>query len=206
MKKIIAIVAALVVVLGVFAACGGNNEDPSTGNENTMDAVTVIAGAYDKFAENLAAKDESITAEDAKAMFIGGYYDENDETTMVQGGAGKLPTDNANVTSIGLIPEANVAMIDDAALLQHPMMLNFFACTSFRVTDAANVEAVTAALDDAIKNNHWMCGQPEGYFIVTVGNVVVSVYGLNDNISAMKDALTATYENAVVAYEGSFVL
>ncbi len=206
MKKIIAIVAALVVVLGVFAACGGNNEDPSAGNDNTMDAVTVIAGAYDKFAENLAAKDESLTAEDAKAMFIGGYYDENDETTMVQGGAGKLPTDNANVTSIGLIPEANVAMIDDAALLQHPMMLNFFACTSFRVTDAANVEAVTAALDGAIKENNWMCGQPEGYFIVTVGNVVVSVYGLNDNISAMKDALTATYENAVVAYEGSFAV
>ncbi len=181
-----------------------NNEENTEISTETKTAVDIIAGAYDKFAENLAPV-MGITADEAKQGFMGGYYDENDETTLVQGGAGKLPVDNANVVSIGLIPEEALAMIDDVAMLQHPMMINFFACTAFRVADATSVTAVADALDAAIKDNMWMCGQPEGYFVITVDNFVISFYGLNDNIVPMKDALIATYANATVAHEGSFV-
>ncbi len=210
MKKIIVILAALLAVSLLLVSCTEKPE--ATPNENetevntpveTKTAVETLSAAYDQFAQNLVDS-YGMPAEDIKLGFIGGYYDENDETTLVQGGVGKLPVENAMVTTTGLIPEANLSMIDDVAFVQHPMMVNFFACTAFRVTDAANVDAVAAALDESVKNNNWMCGQPEGYAIVTVDNTVISVYGLNDNVTAMKNALTTTYENAVVAHEGSF--
>jgi hypothetical protein len=50
-----------------------------------------------------------------------------------------------------------------------------------------------------------VCGQPEGFVIVTVGDYVVLSYGLFDNINPMKEALTSTYTGAVVAHEASFI-
>ncbi len=204
MKKIIA--AMLIAAMSLSLVACGNKSSENT-NESSSEqqaavaenATALLQGAYEKFDENLAALGGGADG------FMGGYYDENDETTLVQGGPGAIPVENPNVISVGLLPEANVAMVDDAALVQHGMMLNFFAAAAFRVTDSANVETVAAALDEAIKNNMWMCGQPEGYVIITIGNYVVSTYGLNDNINSLKDALTATYESAKVAFEGSLM-
>ncbi|MBR5252475.1 MAG: hypothetical protein IKV39_01215 [Clostridia bacterium] len=209
-KRILSVLLALLFAMTVFVAC---DKEPAAENnaENNNEVVAPVAEnaeelltkAYQAFAENLAPAFD-MPAEDIMMAFMGGYYDENDETTLKQG-PGNVPVDNDAIASIALLPADAAAKVDSAAMFQHPMMTNYFVGAAFRVTDAADVEAVANALKDAIANNHWMCGQPEGYYVITIGNFVVSTYGLMDNINALKDAIVATYEGAVVATEGSFI-
>ena len=213
-KRILSVLLALLFAMTVFVACDKepveNNDATENNGENTEvvapvaeNAEDLLTKAYQAFAENLAPAFD-MPAEDIMMAFMGGYYDENDETTLKQG-PGNVPVDNDAIASIALLPADVAAKVDSAAMFQHPMMTNYFVGAAFRVTDAADVEAVANALKDAIANNHWMCGQPEGYYVITIGNFVVSTYGLMDNINALKDAIVATYEGAVVATEGSFI-
>jgi len=203
MKKVLALTLALLMAMSMMVAC---NNDGDKGDEfvsPAASAVELLNGAYDAFAEKLAPAYE-MDAADIKMMFPGGYYDENDETTMTQG-PGNVPVDNDLLISVALFPEANLSMIDNAALVQHPMMQNFFVTVAFHVADLNNVATVAAAVNESLKNAHWMCGQPEGFVVITVGDYVVLSYGLFDNINPMKEALLATYEGAAVAHEGSFI-
>ena len=204
MKKIFALALALIMAMSIIVACDNTPDDG--GNDFVSpaeNAAALLNGAYGAFAEKLAPTYE-MAAEDIKMMFPGGYYDENDETTMTQG-PGNVPVENDMILSVALFPEANRSMIDSAALVQHPMMQNYFVTAAFHVTDVNNVNAVAAAINDNVKNNQWMCGQPEGYVVITVGDYVVLSYGLFDNINPMKEAITATYTDAVVAYEVSLI-
>lgn len=205
-KRILSVILALLLAMTVFVACdkepaennGDNNAAPVAEN-----AEELLTKAYPTFAENLAPAFE-MPAEDIMMSFMGGYYNENDETTLKQG-PGAVPVDNDAIASIALLPADVTAKVDDAAMFQHPMMVNFFVGAAFRVTNAADVDAVANAMKDAIANNQWVCGQPEGYYVIKIGNFVVSTYGLMDNINALKDAVVATYESAVVVAEGSFI-
>ncbi|MBP3378069.1 MAG: hypothetical protein J6L96_04915 [Clostridia bacterium] len=205
-KRILSVILALLLAMTVFVACdkepaennGDNNAAPVAEN-----AEELLTKAYPTFAENLAPAFE-MPAEDIMMSFMGGYYNENDETTLKQG-PGAVPVDNDAIASIALLPADVTAKVNDAAMFQHPMMVNFFVGAAFRVTNAADVDAVANAMKDAIANNQWVCGQPEGYYVIKVGNFVVSTYGLMDNINALKDAVVATYESAVVVAEGSFI-
>lgn len=205
MKKFIT--AMLIAAMSLsLVACGNKSDNNETTTEAAAEVATsaeeLLLGAYDVFAEKMAPLFEC-TAEEVKGAFMGGYYDENDETTLKQG-PGMVPVTDPSIMSIGLLPEANVAMVDDAALVQHMMMTNNFATMAFHVTDAANVDAVATALDEAIKNNQWICGQPEGYVVIKVGSYVVSCYGLNDYVGSLKEGVTTSYESAAVVAEGSF--
>ena len=205
MKKIFALALALIMSMSIIVGC--DNTPAEGGNDFVSpaeNATVLLNGAYDAFAEKLAPIYE-MDAADIKMMFPGGYYDENDETTMTQG-PGNVPVENDMILSVALFPEANLSMIDNAALVQHPMMQNFFVTVAFHVTDLNNVNIVAAALNDSLTNAHWMCGQPEGFVIITAGDYVVLSYGLFDNINPMKEAVLATYEGSAVAYEGSFVM
>ncbi len=203
MKKIFALALALIMSMSIIVACDNTPDGGDKFVSPAENATALLNGAYDAFAEKLAPAYE-MDAADIKMMFPGGYYDENDETTMTQG-PGNVPVDNDLITAVALFPAANLSMIDNAALVQHPMMQNFFVTAAFHVTDVNNVNTVAAALNDSVKNNQWMCGQPEGFVIVTVGDYVVLSYGLFDNINPMKEAVTTTYTDAVVAYEVSFI-
>ena len=200
MKKLITAILVAAMVLA-FASCGNSAKHlDHTGNFES--ATSVLLGAYDGFAEALAPSFD-MPAEDIKMAFMGGYYDENDETTLTQG-PGAIPTTNEVITSVALLPTDAVAMVDGAALVQHPMMTNYFVGTAFHVADAANVDAVVEALNNSIKNNQWMCGQPESYAVIKVGCYVVGIYGLNDNVNALRDAITAAYgEGATVVYNAA---
>lgn len=212
MKKFITAILIATMSFSLVACGNKSTNNSSSSNETTTEgavnsavknATDVLLGAYDDFAEALAPSYE-MSAEELKTSFTGGYYDENDETTLTQG-PGAVPVTNATITSIGLLSEDSLSMIDDASLLMHPMMTNYFAAMAFHVTEEANVDTVAKSLSDAILNNQWMCGQPEGYVVIKVDSYVVSMYGLFDNINAFKAGIIGAFENAVIVDEGAFV-
>ncbi|MBR7146495.1 MAG: hypothetical protein IKD11_02100, partial [Oscillospiraceae bacterium] len=89
------------------------------------------------------------------------------------------------------------AKIDAAASLMHMMNANTFTCGAYSVVAGEDVSAFITALKDNIQARQWMCGFPEKLVIVTVDNVVVSMFGNAQII----DSFTAKLGGTVVVDE-----
>lgn len=175
MKKFLALMLALVMVLSL-AACGGKN-DAAT---DIPDSTTLLSNVFAQYAEN-------------EKFPVGGGAGE----AMVMDAPGALDVSDAETMDfmVGL-PMDSAAMVDDAASALHMMNANTFTAGCFRVTDSANVDAVVSALQSNIQARQWMCGIPEGLVIYTVGNYVVSAFGAQDLLDTFTAHLTAVYEGA----------
>ena len=209
MKKLIALLLAVVMVMSMVA-CGTNNNTTAGETENTEPAKgadEVFNAAVAKFLATLAPLFD-VAVEDMQYFFGGGYFSE-DETTVKMGEAGKTPLDVEDAVNtfkmVSLISEETFAKIDDAAVFHHSMNMNTFAASSMKVANAADVESVANSLKNSVGGNEvWDCGFPERYLIITVDAYVISVYGNADMVNAMKTAVTETYANAVVVADEAF--
>lgn len=221
MKKILALILASVMLL-TLVACGNTPETPDntpeTPDDTTQtpdDDTTPETPAEVKSAEDTlnVAVEAFLTAvaplyempvEDVKNYYDGGYYSEN-EDTHCKGAAKVLPLDDefalGALMSGTLISEANVQKIDDAAIFTG-MNANNFTTFVYHVKNSADVATIAADFESAVTNNMWFCGFPEIYFAMQVGDYVFAGFGLEDQVSLMKTAITATYENATVLCEG----
>lgn len=192
MKKVLAIVLALTMVLAL-ASCGGNttttssvdtpvsSEETTTPVEGGDEALAVLNGIYAQYPEDYK-------------VFCGG-----DEANMNWEGPGKYGISDAEVlTAMFQIPAESISKVKGAASLMSMMMQNQFTAAAFELANPADKEALATELTTALKNAQWMCGFPEKIIVASVGDVVVSVYGFNDMIVVFEDALKAAYPDAVV--------
>lgn len=198
MKKILALVLALSLAFAL-AACGGNANEETT----TTPEIETTEAAAPAVESALAVLEAAWAAhpEEEKMYFMGG-----DMNNMVEGAPGKYDLADAEaVEATFALPQANIAMVDDAASIMHGMMANNFTCGAFHVTDAANTQTVADALKDALMNKQWMCGFPEKLIIVTVGSdYIVSAFGNAQTIETFKTNLVGAFDgNSTVVYEES---
>lgn len=211
MKKIIALLLVLTMAMGLVA-CGNTNETPETTTEATTEATTGNEGVtpdegdidIDISLDNTPAASNGASEvltniwnkvpEENRFFAMGG-----DMNNMVDGAPGVYSLEDEGLTSTLLIPEAEIANVDQAASLVHGMMLNNFTAGVFHVTgDAA---AFATAMYNAISTNPWMCGMPEKLIIAVIdGEYVLSCFGINDAVNPFETALTAAYADADVKY------
>ena len=198
MKKLVALLLAATMMV-TCVACGGNagsgENTENAGNENTAtveikDATELLTKVWDEY--------KATASEDVQFPIGGGNFE--NMTTDVPGKYDVTVTDAAEgLTSTYCVPADVIEKADDFATGVHMMMSNNFATVALHVTDAANTEAVVAAVKDATINNQWMCGMPEKLIVVTVGeDYVVSAYGLSALIDVYKTAITTVYGDAAV--------
>lgn len=185
MKKLIALLLVMVMAMGLIAC--GNNANTTT----TTEGVQGPASALELLETVWAAH-----AEDEKFFTMGG-----DMNNMVDNAPGKYDLADEGLTSTLLIPEAEIANVDEAASLVHGMMLNNFTCGAFHVT--GDVKAFADAMNTAITNNRWMCGMPEKMLVAIVGEYVVATFGLESVITTFEGKLTAAYPSTEIAYSAA---
>lgn len=192
MKKFIACLLVLLTLVSL-GACGvkepteASTEAPTEAPVVVSDPLTLMNTVWDQ------------VPEDDKFPVIGGDYSEEN---MNESGPGNYSLDDPAVieTYFGL-PEASVAMVDQAASLMHMMNTNSFTAAAFHVAKPEDVSTVVADIQNNLANRHWMCGFPDKLVIVTLGDYVVSFFGLNENVDAFKAGLLSAYSSAVVAVE-----
>ncbi len=131
---------------------------------------------------------------DEEKFPIGG----GDSANMVMDAPGAF--DVANTEELDALLGLNAdgaAKIDGAASLMHMMNANTFTCGAFSVVAGEDVSAFVTALKDNIQARQWMCGFPEKLVIVTIDNVVVSMFGNGQIV----DSFTAKLGGSVVVDE-----
>ncbi len=203
MKKLIALLLALVMVIGLVA-CGNNNETPvePENNENVQTPENnetpevpeqpVVTGPAT--ALELLETVWGLYGEDEKFPVFGG-----DGLNMVDGAPGAY-TDMEALQSQLLVPVEEQAKVTEIASLFHGMMLNNFSCGAFKLAEGVDAAAFADTMYAAVTGNQWMCGFPEKVMIATLGDCVVMVFGLNDAVNPFEAKLTEAYPDAVVKY------
>lgn len=199
LKKLTALLLAGTMMF-TCVACGGNGGNNNTENQGganngtvaveVADATELLTKVWDEY-KNSAAEDVQFP--------IGGGDAEN----MTMDAPGKFNKDSEGgadmLTATFCVPAEVIAEADDFATGMHMMMSNNFATAALHVTDAAKVETVVSSVKDATLNNQWMCGMPEKFIVVTVGeDYVVTAYGLSVIIDAYEAAITTVYGDAAV--------
>ena len=181
MKKILALILAMIMVLS-FAACGNTaTEEPS---EGATEEVTV--GSALESLETVWGQ----FGEDEKFFTMGGDYD-----NMVDNAPGAVT--NADFISGVLLVPAETEVIEAASLV-HAMNLNSFTCGAFKVADAA---AFAETMHEAIASAQWMCGFPDKMIIATIGGeYVVAAFGVNDAMNPFEEKFVAAYPAAEIVY------
>ncbi len=173
MKKILAITLALAMILS-FASCGGT--------KFTDDALTVLNNVYAQFPEDYKA--------------LGGG---SDMEVAFSDGPGEYSLSDVDAfTSVFSFPAESVSKITGAAQLMHMMMINNFNIGAYKLVNAADKKALADELTTSLKNTQWLCGLPENIFVASIGDVVISGYGLKELIDVFETALKAAYPDVTI--------
>lgn len=188
MKKILAIVLALVMVMAM-AGCNNN------GGETTAATTTSAVVAADTALELLEA--------------VWGNYAESEKFAVIGGDFGN-PVDNApgsydlkeaeGLSATLLIPADQLANVTEAATMVHMMNANTFTGGVVRLAAGADAATFAKAVRDAIQNNQWMCGFPEKLVVATLGDYIVIAYGLNDAMGPFQQHLVEAYADIDLTY------
>lgn len=186
MKKMLALVLALVMVMSM-AACTPNNNDATTESTTESTNAVVAADALEVLNTVWAAMPE-------EGQFpCGGGNGDN----MSMEGPGVVDlTDTDYLANVVHVPAELHAQIVGAASMMHMMNSNTFTGAAYQIT--GDMAAFTTALTEGIKNTQWICGFPEKVLVATVGDYVVAVFGLGDLVDIFQTQLTTAYETAVV--------
>lgn len=182
MKKWIAIVLSLVMVMAMFAGCG---------KDETPAAEVEVPGSALEILENVWA----LYGESDKFPVMGG-----DVNNIVDGAPGAYDlTDTEMLSYQLLVPADQAANVTEAASLIHAMMVNNFTCGVFRVSgDSA---AFAEAMYNAVKGNQWMCGFPDTVLVSIIGGeYVLMAFGINDAMTPFQAKLQEAYPEAQIVY------
>ena len=191
MKKILATVLALVMVLAM-AGCNSNKNNETTAATTTeaalnlpSTALAMLEAVWDNYAE------------DEKFAVIGGNME-----NAVDNAPGNYDMQYAeNLTYNLLIPAEDLANVKEAATMIHMMNANTFTGGVVRMAEGADASAFAATMREAIQNNQWMCGFPEKLYIANLGDYVVIAFGLSDAMGPFLAHVVEAYPDIAVAYD-----
>lgn len=192
MKPIAALILAAVLALS-FAACkkpnGGGTATAPSGTQKG--APTDPQKGQPKSALELLETIWSKYPTADKFPATGGS-----EEHMKDGGPGKFDVSDAEALDFELgFPKAQASEISDAASLMHMLNQNNFSCGVYRAKSAGNAEALAGKIKEHILARQWLCGFPEKLVILTVGDYVVSVFGIAELTDAFTAKLSAEYNS-----------
>lgn len=193
MKKLLALVLALTIVMAMAACTPATNNDGTT-TEATTEGTTVSGPAS---ALELLTNAWAQFPEDGKFPVMGG----DAENPNFEGpGAVTLTGVEGNPLWNLNIPDDQLANIAEAATMMHAMNTNTFASGALKLAAGADKAAVAKAIFDGIMGTHWMCGFPERVIVASTGDYLVVAFGLEMNITNLTNALTAVDAGAQVLH------
>ena len=164
MKKILAIVLALVVVVAAFAACGG--EKTPAGTE-----VTAYEGTFDELVTKLyEANPVEFTVGPAVAM----------DLADVEG----LPYYTGLSTADGIAE----AVWSEAMIGSIP-----YSLVLVRAAEGADIEATKTAMFNGINTRKWLCVEADQLRVVSAADVIMLVMANSESAPGIADKMVEAF-------------
>lgn len=182
MKKVIALITLIALLVCSLTACGSKPADDNAGaaSMTAIDAMTAIWDAH---------------GEDQKFAVMGG-----DMNNIVDGAPGAFSIEDAASVDMTLgLPESEISKVTGAASLVHMMNANTFTAAAYDLAEGTDAAALAETIKTHLADREWMCGFPEKLVIMNVGGTLVTAFGAGDLI----DNFVAAAQSAV---SGSTVL
>ena len=175
MKKLISMLLCAALCLTLFSGCGSTN-NPS--GETT--AVTEATASY----ESAQALLEAIYSGMSQTFPAAG----GDEAHNAEGvGAYDIGAYGESFQYQILVDEELLDLVKpEAATLLHMMNTNTFCSAAMQLTDSKDAERFADHYKTLVQSHHWMCGFPETMLVLSLGDYVVTAYGLDDFIQSFK--------------------
>lgn len=211
MKKNVCIFLAL--VLGVFAlsGCRRNVPQDTTGEIVPSTTTVPVQTSSTETTGREEAQNQSVTI----LQDIWNQYGEEERFASYGGeiaqstsdAPGSLDVKNAEeMVNRYLLPEAQMASIDEGASLVHMMNSNIFTGVAVRLAPSADMTQLYEAWRDAIQKNRWICGQPDRLLMVDVGGThLIMVFGSTEAVQTFSNKLGVAYPQARVLYVEAIV-
>ena len=160
--------------------------DNATTTEDTQSPLDILQAVWDKYDT------------DDKFSTFGG-----DQENAVADAPGSIDVTNEDtLLYTHLVPSERFGDIKAAASLMHAMNANIFSAVVFEMKDSKAADAFASSMADALKENRWVCGTPDAFFVAIIEDrFVVSSYG-QDPLDDFEETLKQVYPNAKIAFSG----
>ena len=179
MKKMLALMLALVMALSLVACGGGNdtkNDEPNGDKPAEItSALALLETVWNDYGE------------DEKFSVVGGGPDAGQ---MVENAPAAFDLTDRSLAEHNLVLPEN-AQVDEAASLTHMLNANTFTAAAYHA--AGDVQALAAELRDAVQANRWMCGFPDKVVVAVRDEYVVVAFGADELVDAFSSRLSGIF-------------
>jgi hypothetical protein len=207
MMKLVTVLLCISLLLTLLAGCrrqtpNTTTADPSTTTVPLPTPVVTTPGTSDtKSAELLAAIWNRYAQEERFASY-GGTVEHS-----ISDAPGDLDLGNIDeLTGKYLIPSDRVEQLEDAASLVHMMNSNIFTAAVVELSDVAQLGAFAESWRDAIRQNRWICGQPDRMVMaVPEQGRVLMAFGSSDAMDVFETHMKEAYPSIRILYQEAVV-
>ncbi len=137
---------------------------------------------------------------DAKDKFSAFGGDQENAVTDAPGSIDV--TDEDTLLYTHLVPSERFGDIKAAASLMHAMNANIFSVAVFEMKDNASAEKFASAMADVIRENRWVCGTPDGFFVAIIEDRFVATSYGQEPLQNFEAVLRQVYPDAKIAFNG----
>ena len=103
------------------------------------------------------------------------------------------------------VPEAQLSAIRDGASLVHMMNSNIFTAAAVRLGEGADVRTLADAWHDVIRQNRWICGQPDKLIMYRIGDQILMAFGSSDAMQLWETRTVEAFPDGQVLYSEAVV-
>lgn len=204
MKQIAIILSLLLLLTGCVAAPQNSTTTtpvittpgPSQNTDTTVPGTTV-----DSDSVGILEKIWGLYGDDDRFAVFGGSMEH-----PVDGMPGALDlTNSEEIVSKYLLPEAQLTNVKDAASLMHMMNGNIFTAAVVTLGDGTNADTLVKAWRDTIRQNRWICGQPDELLMYRMGDHILMAFGSSDAMSVFKTKTAEAFPDGKQLYSEAIV-
>ena len=113
--------------------------------------------------------------------------------------------DTEELTTKYLLPEAQLSGIRDGASLVHMMNGNIFTAAAIRLSEGTDAQTLASAWRDAIRQNRWICGQPDKLVMYRIGDQILMAFGSADDIQVWETRTAEAFPDARELYNEAVI-